>query len=153
MPDMKLNHAFDMQLSVKTPILDLGKTPQGGRLIAEVTGGQVTGPMLQGKIHGGGADWLLMREDEVMQLDVRITIETEEGSLIYARYEGLRHGPKDVMAKIAAGEQVDPSLFYFRIQPRFETASVPHLWLNRHLFVGTGERNTQGPKYSVFMVE
>ncbi|MEX1036062.1 MAG: DUF3237 domain-containing protein [Sneathiella sp.] len=153
MPEIKLKHAFDMQLSVKTPILDFGNTPLGKRLIAEVTGGSVSGPMLRGHIHGGGADWLLMREDEVTQLDVRLTIEAEDGSLIYAHYSGLRHGPKDVMAKVAAGDAVHPSEYYFRILPRFETSSATHQWLNRHLFVGTGERNTQGPKYSVFMVE
>lgn len=153
MSEMKVIHAFDMQLSVKTPIADLGKTPLGGRLIAEVTGGDVTGPMLNGHIQGGGADWLLLRDDGVMQLDVRLTIEAEDGGLIYTRYEGLRHGPKEVMKKMARGEEVDPSQFYFRISPRFETASEPHQWLNRHLFVGTGERNAQGPKYSVFKVE
>ncbi|MFC4271180.1 DUF3237 family protein [Sneathiella chungangensis] len=153
MSDIKLTHAFDMQLSVKSPVLNLGKTPQGGRLIAEVTGGVITGPLLNGRVHAGGADWLLLREDDVMQLDVRITIEAEDGGLIYARYEGLRHGPQDVMAKMAAGETVDPSLFYFRILPRFETSAASHLWLNKHLFVGTGERNSEGPKYSVFKVE
>ena len=70
MPEMKMTHAFDMQLSVKTPIADLGKTPLGGRLIAEVTGGDVTGPMLNGHIHGGGADWLLLRDDGVFPLPV-----------------------------------------------------------------------------------
>ncbi|MZR30127.1 DUF3237 domain-containing protein [Sneathiella litorea] len=153
MPELKLAHAFDMQLSVKSPIVDLGKTPQGGRLIAEVTGGTVEGPMLNGHIQSGGADWLLVRDDGVMQLDVRITIETEDGGLIYARYEGLRHGPKEVMEKLARGEAIDPSQFYFRIMPRFETSAASHLWLNKYLFLGTGERNSQGPKYSVFKVE
>lgn len=152
MPEVKLAHAFDMQLSVKTPIANLGKTPLGGRLIADVTGGDVSGPMLSGRILGG-ADWLLMREDDVMQLDVRLTIEAEDGALIYARYEGLRHGPKEVMEQMARGEEVNPSQFYFRVSPRFETSSESHLWLNKHLFLATGERNAQGPKYSVFKVE
>lgn len=153
MPAINLTHAFDMQLSVNSPIADLGKTPLGGRLIADVMGGEVTGPKLNGRIQGGGADWLLIRDDGVMQLDVRLTIAAEDGGLIYTRYEGLRHGPKEVMEKMARGEEVDPSQFYFRILPRFETSSPSHLWLNRHLFVGTGERNTQGPKYRIFMVE
>jgi|TARA_R100000005_G_scaffold96618_2_gene85234 hypothetical protein len=153
MPDIKLTHAFDMQVFVKTPIQNLGKTSHGTRLIAEVTGGEISGPLLQGSIHAGGGDWLLTREDSVTQLDVRLTIEADDGGLIYCRYEGLRHGPADVMAKMAAGEPVDPSLFYFRVQPRFETSAEPHLWMNRHLFIATGERNSQGPKYSIFKVE
>lgn len=152
MPEINLTHAFDMQLSVKAPISDLGKTPLGGRLIAEVTGGEVYGPMLSGRVQGGGGDWLLLRDDGVMQLDVRLTIEAEDGGLIYTRYEGLRHGPKEVMEMVARGEEVDPSRFYFRITPRFETSSPAHHWMNKHLFVGTGERNKQGPKYSVYMV-
>ena len=153
MLDLSMKYAFDMKLEVKSPILNLGKTPNGTRLIAEVTGGVVEGPMLEGTILAGGGDWLMLREDGVMQLDVRLTIRANDGALIYVTYRGLRHGPKHIMDKMAAGEEVDPSQFYFRISPFFETASESHDWLNRHLFVGTGTRNASGPVYSVYLVE
>ena len=153
MTGISLRHAFDMHLTVKAPLLNLGKTPYGNRLIAEVTGGVVEGPMLEGRIHGGGGDWLLLRDDDVMQLDVRLTIEASDGGLIYVTYRGLRHGPKDVMDKMAAGEAVDPSQYYFRMTPAFETSAASHQWLNKHLFVGTGTRNPTGPTYRVYLVE
>ncbi|MCF8468224.1 MAG: DUF3237 domain-containing protein [Sneathiella sp.] len=153
MTGISLRHAFDMHLTVKAPVLNLGKTHYGNRLIAEVTGGVVKGPMLEGHIHGGGGDWLLLRDDDVMQLDVRLTIEASDGGLIYVTYRGLRHGPKEVMDKMAAGEAVDPSQYYFRMTPAFETSSTSHQWLNKHLFIGTGARNPAGPTYRVYLVE
>jgi hypothetical protein len=153
MPDVSLKPAFEMALNVKSPITNLGKTPKGNRLIAEVTGGTVSGPLLQGTILAGGGDWLLLRDDGVMELDVRLTIEATDGSHIYVSYKGMRHGPKEVMDKMAAGEAVDPELVYFRVAPVFETSAESHDWLNRHLFVATGVRNPTGPTYSVFLVE
>ncbi|WP_373086183.1 DUF3237 domain-containing protein [Sneathiella sp.] len=152
MSQISLVHAFDMHLTVKAPVLNLGKTPNGNRLIAEVTGGTVAGPLLQGNIQPGGGDWLLLRSDEVMQLDVRLTIKANDGGLIYVTYRGLRHGPKEVMDKMAAGEAIDPNLYYFRVSPLFETAAASHDWLNRHLFIATGERNPAGPTYRVYQV-
>ncbi|MEH6526017.1 MAG: DUF3237 domain-containing protein [Sneathiella sp.] len=153
MIDLSLTPAFDMHLNVKMPLTNLGKTPYGDRLIAEVTGGEVTGPMLSGKVHAGGGDWLLLRNDGVMQLDVRLTIEADDGSLIYVTYRGLRHGPKEVMDRMAKGEVVDPDEYYFKIAPIFETSAETHDWLNKNLFVANGVRNPAGPTYHVFLIE
>jgi hypothetical protein len=153
MPDISLTPAFDMNLTVKMPLTNLGSTPYGNRLIAEVTGGTVVGPKLSGKIHAGGGDWLLLRNDGVMQLDVRLTIEADDGGLIYVTYKGLRHGPKEVMDRMANGETVDPSEYYFKMAPIFETSANAHDWLNKNLFVANGVRNPEGPTYKVFLVE
>lgn len=153
MTQISLKPAFEIALTVKTPVLSLGKTPYGTRLIAEVTGGIVSGPLLQGKVHAGGGDWLLLREDGVMQLDVRLTIEASDGGLIYTTYRGLRHGPKEVMDRMAAGEEVDPASYYFRMAPVFETSAANHDWLNRNLFIATGSRKAEGPVYQVSVVE
>lgn len=153
MSAITLKPAFKIELTVKSPVLNLGNTPYGNRLIAEVTGGTVSGPLLQGTVRPGGGDWLLLRNDGVMQLDVRLTIEASDGGLIYTTYRGLRHGPKDIMEKLAAGEEVDPSNYYFRIAPVFETSSESHDWLNKHLFVATGSRKAEGPTYEVSVVE
>ncbi|MCR9213172.1 MAG: DUF3237 domain-containing protein [Proteobacteria bacterium] len=153
MSQITLKPAFEIALTVKTPVLNLGKTPYGNRLIAEVTGGTVSGPLLQGKVHPCGGDWLLLRNDGVMQLDVRLTIEASNGDLIYTTYRGLRHGPKDIMDRMAAGEQVDPGSYYFRMAPVFETSSKTHDWLNKNLFIATGSRQPEGPVYQVSMVE
>ena len=140
---------FDIQLDVPT-IMDLGTTPLGARKIATVTGGSFQGERLRGRVHPSVAgDWLLLRADGVLTLDVRLTLETDDQALIYMRYQGMRHGPAEVMARVNAGEPVDPSLYYFRVTPTFETAAPQYAWLNQLLAVGVGERTAQGPVYQV----
>src|SRR3546814_17362298 len=85
------------------------------------------------------------RTDGGTQLDVRRTLETGDGALIYMTYKGLRHGPADVMARLAAGEVVDPGLLYFRTTPFFETAADgTYAWMNTSCFVSTGRREPTG---------
>lgn len=140
-------------LMVLSAILDkaqaLGDTPAGNRKIVNSLGGSVEGERVRGRVLPGGGDWALTRSDGVLLLDVRLTIETEDGALVFCRYEGVRHGPADVMARLAAGTAVDPREMYFRIQPRFETSDSRYSWLNRILSVGVGERLPAGPRYHI----
>lgn len=153
MSEIKTEFLMEMRLSVASPMTILGNTQYGERRIARVTGGTFEGPKLSGRVHDGGGDWILNRTDGVTQLDVRLTMETGDGALIYMTYKGLRHGPADVMAKLAAGETVDPSLLYFRTSPFFETAADGmYAWLNKACFVSTGRREPSGPIYRVFQV-
>lgn len=140
---------FEIQLQVPQ-IVDLGDTPNGRRRIATVTGGEFRGERLNGVVVGAPAgDWLLQRSDGVTVLDVRLLLRTDDGEHIYMAYRGLRHGPADVMARLAAGERVDPSTYYFRIAPVFETASKKYEWINKVVAVGVGRREPTGPIYSV----
>src|SRR4051812_37362971 len=89
---------------------DLGKTPQGHRMMAVVGQGSrtVSGDRLRGEIlRGSGGDWLLLRPDGAGQLDVRITIKTDDNALIYMRYEGIVSG--DALPRILGGEAIPPS--------------------------------------------
>jgi uncharacterized protein DUF3237 len=151
MPEIKTELLFKMALDVP-PILDLGETPYGRRRIARVAGGTFEGPKLKGRVLDGGGDWLLLRRDGVLQLDVRITLETDDKQHIYMTYRGLRHGPKDVIDRLNKGEAVDPSLYYFRATPYFETGSEKYGWLNGVCAVATGARLATGPTYHVFRV-
>jgi hypothetical protein len=92
------------------------------------------------------------RADSVLLLDVRLTLRLDGGALVHVAYTGMRHGPDEVMARLAGGDAVDPSDYYFRIQPRFETAHPDYLWLNRLLAIGVGERLAEGPRYHVYEV-
>jgi hypothetical protein len=140
---------FEIRLNVPQ-IADIGDTPLGRRRIATVTGGSFAGERLRGEVVGAPAgDWLLQRSDGVVVLDVRILLRTDDGEHIYMAYRGLRHGPPEVMARLAAGEVVDPATYYFRISPIFETASKKYEWLNRIMAVGTGRREPSGPIYTV----
>jgi hypothetical protein len=140
---------FEIRLQVPQ-VTDIGETPLGRRRIAAVTGGEFQGERLRGTVVGApGGDWLLQRQDGVTVLDVRILLRTDDGEHIYMAYRGLRHGPAEVMARLAAGEVVDPASYYFRIAPVFETASRKYAWINRIVAVGTGRREPAGPIYSV----
>jgi len=142
-------------LLVLRPELDppqqLGQTTAGARKIVPVTGGSFDGPGLSGKVLPGGGDWASTRPDGVLQLDVRLTLETTDNALILMRYTGLRHGPSDVLARLGS-EEVDPSTYYFRIVPTFETSAPQYEWLNRLVAVGTGDRQPGGPVYTVFEI-
>ena len=147
---MILTHPlFEMRLDVPQ-VLDIGDTPLGRRRIATVTGGEFQGERLRGTVVGAPAgDWLLQRKDGVTILDVRLLLRTDDGEHIYMSYRGVRHGPADVMARLAAGESVDPGSYYFRIAPVFETSAKKYDWINRILAVGTGRREPGGPIYTV----
>lgn len=153
MSEIQTEFVMELKLNVEMPLVAIGNTQYGDRRIARVTGGTFEGPGLKGTVRDGGGDWILNRIDGVTQLDVRLTMETEDGHRIYMTYKGLRHGPKEVMDRLAAGQPVDPSELYFRTAPFFETAADgPYAWLNKSVFVSTGDRKPQGPVYRVFKV-
>ncbi len=145
-------HLFTMPVEVEMPLQMVGQTPIGDRRIAKVTGGTFEGPRMKGAIMPGGGDWLLLRADGSLQLDVRLTLQTDDDALIYMTYRGFRHGPAEVMKRLNKGEEVDPSEYYFRVAPFFETGAEKYDWLNRIVTVGTGHRLASGPVYKVFEI-
>src|SRR5438132_7592326 len=131
------------------PPQKLGSVPHGTRVIAPITSGSFEGPRLSGKVLPGGGDWTLLRSDGVLELDLRITLETDDGALIYMTSFGLRHGPPEAMAALARGEPVDPSTYYFRTAPRFETSAPQYAFLNRLIAIASGNRRASGPTYTI----
>ena len=145
-------HLFTIWLEVDS-IKDLGTTPYGNRRIAAVKGGRFEGEELRGTVEPAPAgDWLLQRRDGVLMLDVRLTLRTQDDALIYMTYRGMRHGPQWVMDRLNKGEKVDPSQYYFRSTPWFETSSEKYRFLNRIVCVATGRRESAGPVYDVFQI-
>lgn len=130
----------------------LGDTPAGWRRIDCFRGGTLIGPRINGRILSGGSDSLLRRRDGAMQPDVRLTVQTDDDAIIHISYRGIRHGPAEVMERIARGEQVPPDQYYLRNAPFFETGAPRYDWLNRIVAVGTGRRSTEGPIYEMFEV-
>ena len=131
------------------PPQKLGTVPHGIRSIVPVTGGDFDGPRLRGQILPGGGDWLLLRSDGVLELDLRITLETDDHTLIYMTFQGLRHGPPDAIAALGRGEAVDPASYYFRTVPRFETSAEKYAFLNRIVAVGVGETRPDGAVHRI----
>jgi hypothetical protein len=141
-PKPQLEAMFRASVAVGAP-RSLGRTPLGERRIIDITGGEVSGPKLAGRILPGGADWQIVRDDGTTVLEARYTIEAQDGALIYVQNFGYRHGPPELLMRIARGEDVDPALYYFRAAPTFETAAPEHAWLNRTIAVCTGVRTRE----------
>src|SRR6266542_2772682 len=148
---IRLEHLFTARFEV-SPARALGTTPYGERRIVRITGGTFEGPKLRGVVLPEGGDWLLLRHDGVLQLDVRATLQTDDDELNYMTYRGYRHGPQAVIEHLNRGEAVDPSEYYFRTAPFFETGSQKYAWLNGIVSVGTGERVPSGPIYTVYQL-
>lgn len=127
------------------PALSVGATALGVRRIIHITGGHFTGQSpsgaaLAGVVLAGGADWQLVRADDVALLEARYTLQTTDGALIYVQNRGVRHGPPAVLAALARGEDVDPAHYYMRTTPTFETGAPHYSWLNDLIAVGSGLR-------------
>jgi hypothetical protein len=134
-------------------LLNIGVVPHGNRRTAPLGGGTFEGPRLRGAIlPGGSADWQLLRSDGVLEMDIRFTLRTDDGALISMKSFGLRHGPPEVIAALGRGETVDPSTYYFRTMPRFETAHPSYAYLNHLIAVATGDRRPEGPIYTIHEV-
>jgi hypothetical protein len=142
---------FTMRLAVR-PLVIVGVTPGANRRIGLVPGGEFEGERLSGVVLDGGSDWQSVRSDGSTALDVRLVLKTHDDALITMSYRGVRHGPAEIIKRMEQGEAVDPSLYYFRIVPMFETAAPKYDWLNRIVAAGAGYRRSDGPIYSVFEV-
>jgi len=132
---------------------ELGEAPLGRRRIINITGGSFRGERLSGKVLPGGADWQVIRADGVADLDARYTLETADGALIYVRNHGYRHGPAEVLQELSLGKEVDPSRYYMRTTPLFETGDARYAWLNRLICVGTGARKKSSVHLDIFEVQ
>ena len=139
------------QIGVKAPYV-VGATPGYDRRIGEITGGRFEGERLRGTILTSGSDWQSLRADGATTLNVRLLLQTDDNALIAMTYLGVRHGPKQVLDRIARGDQVSPSEYYMRATPYFETSSEKYGWLNRVVTVANGHRVAGGAIYQVFEV-
>jgi hypothetical protein len=145
-----MNSSLLMTLEVAvSPLQKIGAVAHGTRATAPIISGHFEGPRLRGRVLPGGGDWTVLRSDGVLELDLRVTLETDDGALIHMTSFGLRHGPPEVLAALARGEPVDASSYYFRTTPRFETGHAKYAFLNRLLAVASGDRKAAGPIYTI----
>jgi muconolactone delta-isomerase len=152
LPDPRLTPVYRLDATLGEP-LDLGDTVQGHRRIVPLTGGTFSGPEISGMlIAGASADWQTIRPDGTAFGDIRYTLQTDGGALLYVQSRGVRHGPAEVLARLGRGEDVDPSEYTFRAATQIETA-VPELdWLNKGVFIGVAGRQAGGVIYETYLV-
>ena len=143
---------FRLSLEVAAPET-VGTAADHELRVIAIKGGRFEGPRLSGTVLPIGADWLRVEPDGTARIDVRLTLREAGGGLIQMTYAGVRTGPADILARLAQGDAVPPSAYYFRAAMRFETATPSLLWLNRTLAIGTGQRPPTGPLYDVYAVK
>jgi hypothetical protein len=121
----------------------LGPAPQGERRFVPLGGGTAEGPELNGRLVEGGVDWQWQRSDGVLEIAAHYVIRADDGGLIEVRSDGLRHGPAEVMQRLARGEEVDPGEYFFRTLVRFTTGAPAWLHLNRVMALAVGRREAR----------
>ena len=138
-PTPTLTFIFEVAATL-LPAQELGAFEGGRRRVIPVTGGTVTGPRLQGRVLPGGADWQTILPTGTTQLVAQYVIEADDGQAIGVVNTGVRRATPEVAARMAAGELLPPTEYYFRTTPRFEVGPGPHAWLTESVFVCVGER-------------
>ena len=134
------------------PAQDIGEFGGGRRRVIPILGGEVSGPRLNGVVLPGGADWQTLRPDGVTLLQARYTLRAQDGTVIGVVNTGVRTASPEVAQRLASGDAVNPSLYYFRASPVFEVGPGPHAWLIRRLFVCAGERLPDAVRLTVYEV-
>ena len=153
LPEPRLTLIYRLEATLAQP-LDLGNVAQGHRRIVAQTGGTFTGPELNGKLlPGASADWQIVLPDGTALGDIRYTLQTDAGELLYVQSQGVRHGNAEVLARLARGEDVDASEYTFRTSTRIETAAPRLDWLNKGIFISVGGRQATGVIYETYLVE
>jgi Protein of unknown function (DUF3237) len=151
LPHPRLTQVYRLEATLGQP-LDLGDISQGHRRIVPLAGGTFTGPELSGiLVPGASADWQIVLPDGTALGDVRYTLQTAGGDLLYVRSRGVRHGSPEVLARLGRGEDVDASEYTFRTSTQIETASPALDWLNKGIFISVAGRQPGGVIYETYL--
>jgi hypothetical protein len=139
-PQLATRYVFTITAHIGA-VTSAGDVGFGVRRIIPITGGDVRGENLNGKVCPFGADFQIIRPNELIELEAKYAIETDDGAVIYVENKGLRFGPIELLLQLKRGEPVDPRLIYFRTVPKFETGAEKYRWLMESLFIGSAARH------------
>jgi hypothetical protein len=152
LPDPLLTAVYRLEASLGEPI-ELGDTAAGHQRIVPLIGGTFTGREISGtSLSGASADWQTVLPDGTVHADVRYVLRTDSGDALYVQSRGIRHGSADVLARIARGEDVDPSEYTFRTSTQITTAAPELDWLNKGIFVSVAGRRPGTVIYETHLV-
>lgn len=146
-----LTLSFTLRVELSTPI-EMGRGRAGQRRIIPIIGGAALGPDIRGEVLNVGADWQTIYDDGAAHLDTRYALKSEDGAVIEIVNIGTRHGPAEVIARLAAGEDVDPNSYYMRTTARLETGDDRYGWVNHTLFVCAGIRRASAVEIDYYKV-
>jgi hypothetical protein len=152
LPDPRLTLVYRLEATLGEP-LELGQTAQGHRRIVPLTGGTFTGPQIAGTlVPGASADWQTILPDGTALGDIRYSLRTDAGDLLYVQSRSVRHGTPEVLARLGRGEDVDPSEYTFRTNTQIATGGPKLDWLNQGVFIGVAGRQAAGVIYETYLV-
>ena len=152
LPDPQLTRIYRLEATVASP-QDLGEVAAGHRRIVPLAGGTFSGPELRGTLlPGASADWQIVLADGTALGDIRYTLQTDGGDLLYVQSRGVRHGSAEVLARLGRGEDVDAGEYTFRTSTQIETAAPDLEWLNKGVFISVGGRTAGGVIYETYLV-
>ena len=152
LPDPRLTAVYRLDATVGEP-LELGDLGQGHRRIVPLTGGTFTGPQISGTlVPGASADWQTVLPDGTALGEIRYTLQTHRGDLLYVQARGVRHGPAEVLARLGRGEDVDPREYTFRAATQIEAAAPELDWLNKGVFISVAARAAARVIYETYLV-
>ena len=150
-PELQTKYVFTITARI-ADVTTAGDIGHGVRRIIPIAGGEVRGDDVNGKVLPFGADFQIIRPNELIDLEARYAFETDDGAVVYVENKGIRFGPVDLLQKFKRGEPVDPKLIYFRTVPKFETGAAKYRWLMEHIFVASAARHTARVVIDVHMV-
>jgi Protein of unknown function (DUF3237) len=151
---LTVTHEMTMRVVFAQPPQFVGAGPLGVRVVGGVAAGTVSGTRINGTIVGPGADWMLVGPDGFGRVDVRLQIETDDGAVVFLRYEGLIElNAVSSAALMDSTAETNWDDQYFRTTPRFEAGDERYAWLNRTTFVARGRVTRDGLEYEVFRVD
>ena len=140
LPTPELKFFADLSVEVDKP-QEVGATVHGKRRVIPILGGEAQGQGWSARVLRGGADFQMIVNETLAELDARYVLETDAGDLIFVQNRAVRTASPEVMGRLIRGEKVAPQLVYFRCTPQFETASKSLAWISEKLFIGTGARH------------
>ena len=150
-PSPILQLSFKLIVELSDPI-ELGSGRAGRRRIIPIVGGKALGPDIHGGLLNLGADWQTVYSDGAAFLDTRYAVKTDDEVVVEIVNVGTRHGPMEVIDQLAAGEDVDPSLYYMRTCARLETGHSRYDWVNHMLFICAGIRRASAVEIDYYKV-
>src|ERR1700760_1754601 len=150
-PELRTQYIFTITAEI-AEVTTTGDLGYGVRRIIPITGGEVKGEKVNGKVLPFGADFQIIRPNELIDLEARYAFETDDGAVVYVENKGIRFGPVELLQKLKRGEPVDPNQIYFRTVPRFETGAENYRWLMQHIFVASAARHADRVVIDVHMV-
>src|ERR1700681_345269 len=138
-PQLSTKYVFTITVTIGS-VTSAGDVGHGVRRIIPITGGEVRGD-ISGKVCAFGADFQIIRPNELIELEAKYAFETDDGAVVYVENKGIRFGPIELLQRLKRGEPVDPKLIYCRTVPKFETGSEKYGGLIKNFFFGAAARH------------